>query len=184
MAVYVCARDLAKGFFVGTHQLIVVFPETMLLHHPFQRLGKVVVTERINAWRHGFVLAGHKSDDGYLEIKVNQTADITATREYFEYRGSRLSKHRPLPWDYSTECREVIPRNSAPEFESRLLRGAENYMLKFRFKPIPYQFWDNNCNKWAQSLIEYAGGTVGGGANFDGLDLNYDGRLPMDLFDD
>lgn len=72
---------------------------------------------------------------------------------------------------------------SKNEAKKRIIRLIENYIFNQKTDPIRYPTLGIgvNSNSWAQSIIEYSGGTVN--SNMTGLDISNSKRVPRTYFD-
>jgi len=173
MAVYVGARDLAGFAIIGTHQYLVIVPDNQNLRPVISPLSqqKMKIVE-LGKGEKGFTVAGHQVS-GRLQVIVNEKSDLAAVNEFF-------TKDRGIP-DWDAELRKIKHKSTDTDFIIKIIELTANYIINERKKNIPYSPFNNNCNKWAQSVIEYAGGTVNG--DFPGLDLNNDGRFQKKFFE-
>ena len=169
--VLVGARDLDSTLaIVGRHQFLVLIPDDPNCFEKTVDLGNGV---------NGIIIGAF--DEGYLETKTNQEADLAAVREYVDpYLEGTF-------WDYDTEVSQVqIPGSHSADSYIRLLLNMQS-AYKENERDVPYPNWfttitnrGRNSNSWAQSMIEYSGGTVR--EDFSGRDLGRQLRLPEHLF--
>lgn len=174
MAVYVGVRDLAGAMFVGSHQYIVFIPDTAAGNmRRLPRSGRTIHTVNLGKGKMGFSIAGHNIN-GRLRIKINETSDLKAIKEAITGKAAQVL------WDWDAELHKVTHNTSDKEFIELVLRKIDIYTINEQANNIAYGPFGNNCNKFAQSVIQYAGGKVV--EDMGGIDYNHSGRFPRKLF--
>lgn len=172
MTVYVGARDLQGIAFVGTHQFILAIPDTPTFCPAISPLTQIEIKLIQIGNKTGFTFAGHNVS-GRLQIVFNQKSDVDAAIE-------AISKKIGFWNDWDAELKKVAHNKGDVEYINTLVELTGNYIINERETNSPYSAFSNNCNRWAQSVIEYAGGTVGG--DFSGYDPAHDKRLDKAWF--
>lgn len=173
MPIYVAARDL-NGVPIGTHQFIIVtYPTAQSVS-----IGKhVYVAKKIGPKTYGIVVGAH--NNGHLNIKVFEDADLTAAKEYFG--SNKTVWHKS---DYDTEVQLVTFSGSAStlQAEQTLYSLIDAFITNQIMDPISYPTagLGYNCNSWTQSVIKYIGGKAR--ANMSGFDLYHDQLIPKTYF--
>lgn len=140
----------------------------------------------------GFVIAGHKSDDGRLIVKANEPSDIDAAKELFD-----TSRRRWWWFDWSTDGRPLQPilngtLVSDSTFILHILRRTANYVANERRYNVTYgtglkytlglSGTANSCNAWIKTLFDVLGANVSD-LDFFGWDLGHGYNLNPSLFE-
>lgn len=177
MAVYVAARDLAgKLAFIGTHQFLIVIPDSGLTPPVKMVSGKAIYAKNMGNGKFGYVIGAQNK--GRLIVEFFEASDYRATLEHFNPKKYR-KWHKP---DLDAELRLVKHKRTDSEFIRRVLFSVSNYIINEQEDNIPYPFagLSVNSNSWAQSLILAANGQVN--SNFSGLDRSHMLRVPPIYF--
>lgn len=177
MAVYVAARDLAgKIAFIGTHQFLIIIPDSGSTPPVRMTNGKVVYPKNIDKGKFGYVIGAQNK--GRLVVEFFEASDYRATLEHFNPKKYR-KWHKP---DLDAELKLVKYKGTDSEFIRRILFLVSNYIINEQEDNIPYPFagLSVNSNSWAQSLILAANGQVS--SNFSGFDASHTLRIPPIYF--
>ena len=177
MTVYVAARDLAGSIaFVGTHQFIIIIPDSGSVPPVRMPNGKVLSARNLGNGKFGYVIGAQNK--GRLIVEYFETSDYRAAREHFNPKKFR-KWYKP---DLDAELRSVKHKGSDSEFIRKILFLVGSYILNEQEDNIPYPFagLSVNSNSWVQSLIVAANGQVND--NFSGLDASHALRVPQIYF--
>lgn len=173
MPVYVGARDLS-GLPFGTHQFLVLSGASLTVP---RIIGLRPVQARpLGGDTYGIVVGAQNR--GRLVVEFFEPGDYAAAQEYFG--GVSTSWYRS---DYDAE---LVPATfgstSDPLALDRVIACIDAYILNQELDPIRYPTagFGTNSNSWAQSVIEYAGGSVS--ENFRGVDISHERRIPRTYF--
>ncbi len=174
MSIYLAARDLS-GLPIGTHQFIII--QVTSNPHPAAILdGKAIYPKILSKNKMGYVIGAHNR--GNLAVKFFEKSDYEAAREYFE--PSRIKWYSP---DFDTQVIQVNFGSLNKDVAIRkIFELIDIYNINLTMDEIPYPTagFGYNSNSWAQSVIEYAGGTVK--SNMSGFDISHQKRIPKIYF--
>ncbi len=175
VAVYAAARDLADGMFIGTHQFIIIKPDTGLLPNFKTPRNKIISPRDLGNGNFGYVIGAQNR--GRLKSEFFEKNDYQATLEYF-------NPEKYVSWkaDFDTEVKLIEHSLSDTDFINRILFMVKNYMINEQEDNIPYPKFGLavNSNSWVQSLVRAANGSVD--HNFKGLDVSNTLRIPSIYF--
>ncbi len=178
MPIYLGARDL-NGVFVGTHQFIVIVSNTLLT--PRDVAGQSVKAQHLGKkdQKDIYGLVFGAQNRGTLNVEFFESADLTATKEYFGGIATSWNKS-----DFDAEMYGVdFGKTDEAVAIDALLYRVMAYIYNQRTDPITYPTagFGYNSNSWAQSVIQYAGGKVTD--DVDGVDVGSSKRIPKTYFD-
>ncbi len=177
MPVYLGARDLS-GMFIGTHQFLVIVNNKLLTP---RQLGNGKVKAKFLGIKngktiYGIVIGAHNR--GTLNVEAFERSDNIAAQEFFGGIETHFYKS-----DFDTEMYEVKFNVLEQIAIENILYRIDSYLINQLSDPIKYPTagFGHNSNSWAQSVIEYAGGTVV--ENVSGADIYSERRIPKTYFD-
>lgn len=173
MTVYVGARDL-NGLPVGTHQFIVITsatPQAIVIG------GRAVLSRTLGPNVYGIVIGAQNR--GSLKVEAFESADTLAAREYF---GGLEKKWYESDYDAELHIVKFNAASVSPSGERKLISLIDAYLINQILDPIRYPTAGAgfNSNSWAQSVIQYAGGTAP--SNMAGLDIFHHRKIPETYF--
>lgn len=184
--VYLTGRDLAGMAAIGTHLFIIIVtgdkktrtvpyidPNTKPLSY---KKAHVLKPQDLGDGTYGFV-AGAQNKNSRLMLEYFETSDCQATREHYNW-----SKYGGYFADFDTEIHKVTSKKTVDVLIRLVFDCLGAYVDNETAEPIPYPSagWGLNSNSWAQSVIQYAGGTAPG--DFSGVDLSGGERIPKAYF--
>lgn len=178
--IYVAARDLDDGVFIGTHQFLVLVPADPAEWKASERL------EDLGDGTLG-IIVGAQKDGKLLKVAWFQDADLKATQEY-----TNPKKYvKLLKPDFDFEQAAVKYDGELSDAIKKVLAGVRQFETKTKAAPVKYPSPDQqlanggnllNSNSWAQSVIEYAIGADRVREDFTGADNGHSNRFPRELF--
>lgn len=153
----------------GAHQFTVLIPgDPAQIPSVYQKHLTDVGDGRLG------VVVGAHNVDGKLEVRVNQVADLAASREYFS--GVVTGKSWRPQGDF------VSTPNGVGNYINSFIKATINYRYNTLTNRIDYPNMGlgKNSNTWNQSIHSYLGGTTR--VNFKGAEPGNDSRFPNSVF--
>jgi hypothetical protein len=184
--VYLAGRDLAGWAAIGTHLFLVIVPGDKKprtvpyadpnTNPPSYKSAHLLKPQDLGDGTYGFV-AGAQNKNGRLMLEYFEKSDYQATREHYNW-----DKYGGWSADFDTEIHKVETKKTVDVLIRLVFDCLCAYVDNETAEPIPYPSagWGLNSNSWAQSVVEYSGGTAPG--DFFGLDLSGGDRLPKAYF--
>jgi len=172
MAVYVAARDLAGSAFIGTHQFIIISPDSHSLPLIKNAEGHIIQPRDLGNNKLGLVIGAQNR--GRLTAEFFEASDYQATLEHF----NPIKYKKWYRADFDTEVKLVTHKLTDAVFIKRLLDLINNYTINETMDNIPYPSagLGINSNSWAQSLIKASQGQVK--HDFIGADISSNQTIP------